>query len=394
VSSGGRGNPYRWAILAVGVLAQASFSALFFGIPVLAPALRAEYRLSLAELGVVLASVNVGMLLTVLPWGVLADRVGERFVIATGLTVAATSLVIATRADRFPTLAVALAAAGAFGACVQAASGRAVMAWFGAGERGFALGIRQTAVVVGGALAALVLPATTDAGGVRAGVLVLAGGALAAALASAAFLRDPGRPSAAPAPLRLALRDDRLWRLCFGSTLLVVAQVGVLGFTVLFLHDERGFSTGEAGAVLAVMQVLGGVFRIGSGRWSDRVGTRIAPLLRLGFALTVALAVSAALVDAPSPILLPALVAAGSLSASWNALSFTAAAEFAGEARAGAALGLQQASLALGAAITPVVFAALVAVTSWTVAFGFAGIAALAGTLSLLGLAAREAEIA
>ncbi|MBA2536340.1 MAG: MFS transporter, partial [Actinobacteria bacterium] len=153
---------YRWAILAVGVVAQASFSALFFGIPVLAPALRSEYRLTLAQLGVVLASVSVGMVLTVLPWGVLADRISERAVMATGLAIATASLVAAATAGSFAWLVVALTGAGAFGACVQAASGRAVMGWFDVTERGFALAIRQTAVVVGGAFAALALPVATN----------------------------------------------------------------------------------------------------------------------------------------------------------------------------------------------------------------------------------------
>jgi sugar phosphate permease len=385
---------YRWAILAVGVVAQASFSAVFFGIPVLAPALRSEYELTLAQLGVVLAAVNIGVLLTVLPWGVLADRIGERAVMATGLAVATGSLVAAATADGFVVLVAALVGAGAFGACVQAASGRAVMGWFDATERGFALAIRQTAVVVGGAFAALALPAATTVGGVRAALLVLAGGALISASASAFALREaPLVQESAPAPLLRALRDRRLLQLCGGSALLVVAQVSILGFTVLFLHDERGFSTAAAAAVLAVMQVLGGVLRLASGRWSDRVGTRLAPLLQLGFALAVALAVAAALTGAPTWLLVPALVVAGSLSSGWNALSFTAAAEIAGQARAGAALGLQQAFLALGAALTPLGFAAIVENVSWTAGFAFASAVAAAGTISLIGLAHRELPV-
>ena len=385
---------YRWAILAVGVFTQASFSAVFFGLPVLAPALRGEYELTLGEIGVVLASVSVGMLLTVLPWGIVADRAGERVVMATGLALGSASLALAAISDAFLPLVVALTAAGAFGACVQAASGRAVMAWFDASERGLALGIRQTAVVAGGALAAVILPAVAEAGGVRAALFALAIWALAAALASAFGLREPPERAAATGlRARDTLRDPRLLRLCFGSALLVVPQVSVLGFAVLFLHDERGLSTGGAAAVLAVMQVLGGVLRIASGRWSDRIGARVAPLVRLGFALAFGVAVSAALLDAPLAILIPALVAAGSLSSGWNGLSFTAAAELAGEARAGAALGLQQASLALAAAVTPVLFAALVEQSTWWVGFAFASAAALLGTASLLALAASEGEV-
>ena len=121
------------------------------------------------------------------------------------------------------------------------------------------------------------------------------------------------------------------------------------------------------------MQVIGAALRLVAGRWSDRVGTRLGPLRRLGLALAVASAVVAVLVSAPLVVLVPAIVVAGSLSQSWNGLSFTAAAELAGYARSGAALGLQQASLSLSSVITPVGFAAIVAATSWGVGFGGGG---------------------
>jgi MFS family permease len=131
------------------------------------------------------------------------------------------------------------------------------------------------------------------------------------------------------------------------------------------------------------MQVLGAALRIASGRWSDRVGRRVGPLLRLAFALTVSLAVSAGLTEAPLWLLLPALVAAGALSQSWNGLSFTAAAELAGRARSGAALGFQQTALAVGGAVTPPVFAAAVEASSWRVGFGVAAVLPLAGATLL-----------
>ena len=76
---------YRWTILALGTVAQASYSAVFLGIPVLAPELREEYGLTLTEIGVVIAAVSIGSMFTLLPWGLLTDRLGERKVLGTGL---------------------------------------------------------------------------------------------------------------------------------------------------------------------------------------------------------------------------------------------------------------------------------------------------------------------
>ncbi|MDQ3867551.1 MAG: MFS transporter, partial [Actinomycetota bacterium] len=222
---------------------------------------------------------------------------------------------------------------------------------------------------------------------VRAALLALAAGALAAAISEAALLRDaPASRLSERRPYASLLRDRRLSRLSLGSGLLVASQTSVLGFLVLFLHEERGFSTGAGAAILAAVQTIGAVLRIAAGHWSDRVRERIRPLVSLGGALVVALVGSAALVRAPAPLLVLALVSAGALSLSWNGLSFTATAELAGRERSGTALGVQQTALSVAAALTPVIFAAIVDGTSWSAAFAFSAAAALAGTLVLRGL--------
>ena len=150
---------YRWTILSAGVFAQAAFSAILLGLPAIAPAIQDQYELSLTQVGVVLAAISFGSLATMLLWGIVADAIGERAVIAVGQTGTAAALVWAAYASSYGELVGALSAVGALGAGVNAASGRAVMAWFGEEERGLALGIRQMATPLGGAVAAIALPA-------------------------------------------------------------------------------------------------------------------------------------------------------------------------------------------------------------------------------------------
>ena len=378
---------YRWTILAVGTGAQAAYSATFLGIPVLAPALRAEYGLTLPEVGLVIATANLGSVATLLPWGLLADRIGERFVLAAGLTGAALALTGAAFAPSFGILVLALTAGGASGASVNAASGRAVMGWFGSDERGFALGIRQTAVPIGGFVVALVLPPVVEAWGVRGGLLALALGCFSAATAGLIALREAPAGHEELRDVAHPLRDGRIWRLSVGSALVIAAQASILGFVVLFLHGERGLSTAAAAGVFALMQVLGAGMRVGAGRWSDHVRARIAPLRQLCFALAVSLFATAVLTGAPLAVLLPALVAAGALSLSWNGLSFTAAAELAGRARSGAAIGFQQTALSVSYAATAPVFAAVVDAGSWRLGFALAALMPLAGATMLRRLA-------
>ena len=374
---------YRWTILALGTGAQTAYSAVFLGIPVLAPALQKEYDLSLTEVGLAIAAANAGSVFTLLAWGLLADRAGERAVLAVGLAGCGLGLLVAAFAPSFAVLVIALTLGGASGASVNAASGRAVMSWFGRDERGFALGIRQTALPIGGLLAALLLPPIEASGGVRAGLIALAAGCLAAALAGASGLREAPHAEGDLTDIGHPVRDPRMWRLSIGSAFVLAAQISILSFLILFLHSERGLSTAAAAGVFALIQALGAAARIVSGRWSDRIRARIAPLRRLALGLTVTLAAAAALLTAPLPILIPVFVAAGALSLSWNGLSFTAAAELAGRARAGAALGFQQTALAITSAAAPPAFAAVVEAGSWSLAYGLAAAMPVAGIAAM-----------
>jgi sugar phosphate permease len=374
---------YRWVILAAGTLAQTSFTTISVGLPALAPALQAHYRLSLGEVGVVLGAVGIGMLLTLLPWGLLADRLGERAVIAIGLAGAGVATAAAGLTDSYGELVLALAVAGALGASVNAASGRAVMAWFDARERGFALGIRQTAIPVGGAAAAIALPWLASAGGTDTAFFALGATCIAGAIVATLLLRESPDAGVSPAELAAPLRDVRMWLLAVGSTLYLVAQLAITVFVVLFLHEHRGLSTHAAAAVLAAINVLGIGSRIGAGFLSDRMQARLRPLRYIGAALTVATAVVALLVDAPLAVLVPALMIAGVLSISWNGLSFTAAAELAGRARSGAALGLQQTALGVLSAGFPPAFAAIVEATSWRTAFALSALGPALGLVTL-----------
>jgi MFS family permease len=378
---------YRWTILSAGVFAQAAFSAILLGLPAIAPAIQDRYELSLTQVGVVLAAINFGSLATMLLWGIVADRIGERAVIAIGQTGTAAALVWAGYASSYGELVGALSVVGALGAGVNAASGRAVMAWFGEEERGLALGIRQMATPLGGAVAAVALPSLDQQISLRAAFDGLAAACFVAAVVGAILLRT--EPAEDHFVLARPLRDPRVWRICTASTFYVATQISLLGFFVLFLHG-RGVSTGVAAGALAVTQVCGGITRVAVGRLSDRLRMRIVPLrwIALGLALTVG--VTAALVDAPVWILVAALVVAGTFGLSWNGLSFTAAAEAAGRARSGAAIGLQQTFLSAGAIVAPIAFATVVHQASWRVAFVLAALSPLVGYALLSPLAERR----
>ena len=372
-------------MLAAGTSAQASLSAVLIGLPVLAPALRDEFGLSLSEVGLAMSSLWIGPILTLLGWGLLADRLGERVVLGAGLAVCGLLAGAAGFASDFTTFVALLFLAGAAGASVNAASGRAVMQWFPPEERGFALGIRQTAIPVGGGLAAVILPFAEQRGGLEAAFGYLGGMCLAGALVAALVIREPPARDAEldAGAVPWTLRDGRIWTLSVGSGLYLFAQVALMSFAVLFLHDVHGMSEASAGGVLALLQVGAVATRIGAGRLSDQLGSRLVPLRWAGLASAGGLLVTALVANSGLPLVIAAIVVAGAISMAWNGLSLTAAAELAGRARSGAAIGFQQTTLAVIGVLMPVAFAALVESTSWRTAFALSALGPLVGWLML-----------
>ena len=268
-------------MLAAGTFAQATYSAIWFGVAVMAPALRRELDLSLSQTGLLISASLVGSVVSLIPWGLAADRVGERLVLVAGIGACGLALMGASRTQGFWSLFALLCLAGGLGASVHSASGRAVFHWFPPAQRGLAMGIRQTAIPLSGFVVSIGLPHVVAAGGVRWGFVALGLACLCGALVGGVVLREGHvHEAAAAANGPSPFRDPRLWTLSLGSALVLAPQLCVGGFTVIYLHEEHGLSTGAAAAVLAVTQLLAVGGRIAAGRWSDLVSNRIGPLRR------------------------------------------------------------------------------------------------------------------
>lgn len=168
-------NRYRWTILAVGSLAQSLYGALVITAATLAPDFQKELHLSLHEIGAALATVQGGSTFTFIAWGLLSDRVGERAVIVLATTATA-GAVTGAALTKSPLIFIAFfALAGMAAAGITSSSGRAVMMWFTPSERGVALGIRQTAGMVGQAIAAAALPVVAALYSLKVALLAIAG---------------------------------------------------------------------------------------------------------------------------------------------------------------------------------------------------------------------------
>lgn len=75
----------RWMMLALGTAAQTVACTFLYGLPYTSETLRRDNGLTLGQVGLLIACPTVGLVLTLVAWGALADRFGERGVITSGL---------------------------------------------------------------------------------------------------------------------------------------------------------------------------------------------------------------------------------------------------------------------------------------------------------------------
>jgi MFS family permease len=390
---------HRWKVLSVGVAANAGFSAAAAGIPTTAIWLRSDYHFDNAALGLILGAMGLGVALSELPWGIAADRWGDRPVLLTGLSATAAAL-LAMMLFAVPVhgagpglawLAAAMCAVGVFGGSVNGASGRAVMRWFREGERGFAMSVRQTAVPLGGGLGALLLPSLASSTGFRPVYAVLGLMCAASALLAWRWLHEPPETPLEPrvrlhvkAPPALSpLRDRMVWRVVLGIGILCAPQCAVLTFATVFLHDAGRIGIAGITATMVALQAGAMIMRVWSGRFTDRHHNRRAYLR--GSALAVAasfigLASAVALNHHLSGLWLMSMVAfAGTCVSAWHGVAYAELATLAGKDRAGTALGMGNTTVYLSLFLTPLLIPHLLAAGSWALIwFAAAGCALLA----------------
>lgn len=364
----------RWSILIAGTVAQASSAITLHGAPFLIPALRDE-GMSLTLAASVAAAPTLGVMVALVPWGMVTDRLGERFVLLAGLVTTLLAGVAAMVAEHPATLAGALFVAGACAASTSAASGRVAVGWFPPDQRGLAMGIRQTSQPLGVAIAAISLAVVAEGFGVSTALAVpVIASAVALALVTAVVI-DPPRGTRDAASVANPYRGSNyLSRIHQVAVLLVVPQFLVWTFALVWLVQDRGWSPAAAGGLVAGAQVAGALGRIAAGQLSDVVASRMRPLRWVAVAAAAAMGLLGVAAGQDLAIAVPLVVLATVLTVADNGLAFTAVAERAGPFWSGRALGVQNTAQFLTGSAVPPIAGLAVTHLGYAAAFGVAAL--------------------
>ena len=355
-------------------LSSTMFANVFInGAAFLIPTLHTERHLDLAHAGLLSAMPSLGMVTTLIAWGYVVDRFGERLVLALGSALTAAAAFGAASTSSLLATGVLLFLGGMAAASSNSASGRLVVGWFPPDQRGLVMGIRQTATPLGVGLGALVIPRIAHSHGVASALLFPAVVCALAAVISAIGVIDPPRPPRHQAPAEHLANPYRvssvLWRIHATSVLLVVPQAVLWTFALTWLIADRGWSPASAGILVTVAQLLGAGGRIAAGVWSDRVGERLRPIRTIAIAAAAAMGLLALSDWFDSPVSVALMVIASVITVSDNGLAFTGIAEIAGPFWSGRALGTQNTSQHLASALCAPVFGGLIGAVGYPAAF-------------------------
>lgn len=367
-------------------------------VPVLAPEAAQGTGISVALVGVFIAIVYAGAMVSTLASGSLVGRFGAIRVSQACLLLCGCGLAFGTGGSLWSLATSALMIGFGYGP-ITPASSHILARSTPPSQMGFVFSLKQTGVPLGGALAGLLVPPLVLLWHWQ-GALLAVGGACALMALVAQMVQaeldadvDPRRRISLAGVLRplgqvFAHRDVRNLALC--TFFLSAMQLCLTTYLVTYLTSDYGVSLVTAGFVLSLAQVAGAGGRLLWGYVADSWLTPNKVLSLLAFAMAVA-AMITALFEPDWPLLAVVVVSMvfGATAIGWNGVYLARVAQLAPPGQAGPLTGGTLFFTYFGVVLGPPAFGALVG-ASGSFAAGYAGIG---GVVLLVGIALLYAEL-
>ncbi len=253
---------------------------------VLLPLWAAEFHLSFAEVGFLRTLYSGGMALFQIPAGLLAERFGERVVLAAGTAVTAAGFVVAGWVGGFMALGLVLLGAGLGSGVQHPLSSSIVSRAYETGARRTALGTYNFA----GDLGKVALPAVVALGATLIGWRVSAGAfgvlGLVGAFVLAVLLRrlaighpEPSHPTDGAGRGGWGIRDARGFQALSAIGMIDNATRSPFLTFLPFLLIAKGLTVAGVGGAFALLFAGGAVGKFACGVLAERIGVIRAVVL-------------------------------------------------------------------------------------------------------------------
>lgn len=376
-------------VLAGASVAQAAVALVNYGLPAVGHKLRDDYGLTLFELGAVLGAGLLGSGVALVGAGIVVDRVGARRSIVAGSVLGAAGLLAAAVTTDMWLLFAALFVSGVGSAVVPIAGTGALFRAYPPRRRGWALGVRQTSVPLGGTVAAVAFPVLYAVGGAE---LTFTVSAVAVGLTGAAFAavvpnETRHRASRVQRPFRTIFRAPGMGRLLAVAACYIVVLQALVAYVVPATraagHTELTAAIAYFGVTVAAM-----VARIVWGKVADRNdgARRVRALVEVGGLAGIGALFFALALHGGPVVVVAGAVLFGLGALGWNGLVYVSAGERVEEALAGRSVAVAATVVFLLSGIVTPALGALADLAGWNALWLVTALTALVGALLAAGL--------
>ncbi|MFF2176502.1 MFS transporter [Lysinibacillus sp. NPDC058147] len=268
---------YKWIIVLVATLSQTAATFVTYGMGPIATFYQIEWNLSSLQTGFIVSAVNIGPIFSMIMFGYLMDKKGEKQIIGWGSILLGFSALLLMLVNNYAVLLFLLLIVGVWYGSAQTGGSTAIVKWFPDKHRGLAIGIRQTGIPIGGALASVILTymyhhySLTSVHLVQ-GLVAIAGGVL--------FLliyQEPKKRVAVAATsitfkekLEAIKNNKDLYPIYIVGIVMMTLQMILVAHFMSYLHAEGGYTLTEAGQYLSLVLLGGMIGRVAIAWISDQ----------------------------------------------------------------------------------------------------------------------------
>lgn len=268
---------YKWIIVLVATLSQTAATFVTYGMGPIATFYQIEWGLSSFQTGFIVSAVNIGPIFSMILFGYLMDKRGEKQIIGWGSILLGFSALLLMLVNNYAVLLFLLLIVGVWYGSAQTGGSTAMVKWFPDKHRGLAIGIRQTGIPIGGALASAILTYMYDHHSLTSvhlvqGIVAIAGGLLFLLIYQEPKNRVAVAASSVTFKEKLeAIKNNKdLYPIYIVGIVMMTLQMILVAHFMSYLHQEGGYSLTAAGQYLSLVLIGGMIGRVAIAWMSDQ----------------------------------------------------------------------------------------------------------------------------
>ncbi|MGM0900308.1 MAG: MFS transporter [Bacillota bacterium] len=360
-----------WRMLLFLLLAQLLVAFVGRSIGPLGVLIGEDLSLNKSQIGMLPAALFLGQAFASVPAGFLTDRFGSRKLLVIAAFFLGLGFLVMTFLGQFWAVLLLVMLGGIGYGSMHPITNRGIIVWFPLNQRGTAMGIKQTGVTAGSALAGLILLPLGAVYGWRTVVLGPCILLLISGIVSYMLYRDP--PVQAKSDNRGGLVSfyKSMFNMIKNKSLMLVSlsAMGLNGsqmclntYLVLFVYEKFGISLVLSGILFVISEVSGTFGRIAWGMISDFLfkGNRIVILLIITVLTAISSLTIALIPSATFWMLVPIVIVFGFSVSGFNGIWMNLASEIVPPEQAGISSGVSITFGSIGVMLVPPTFGLMV----------------------------------